>query len=110
MREPFPEGENLVVHFEAYRLQTDGQGFANFEIRYEIEPKQGFFGRLLANRDNLSGTLSFEPRTGRFAESLEFEELSLEPGKYTLHWTVKDLLSAQETVQTLEFEVDSSDE
>ena len=105
-----PEGENLVVHFEAYRLQTDGQGFANFEVRYEIEPRQGLFGRLLANRDNLSGTLSFEPRTGRFAESLEFEELSLEPGRYTLHWTVRDLLSAQEAVQTLEFEVDSTDE
>ena len=104
-----PEGENLVVHFEAYRLQTDGQGFANFEVRYEIEPKQGFFGRLLANRDNLSGTLSFEPRAGRFAESLEFEELSLERGKYTLRWTVRDLLSGEEAGQTLEFEVESSD-
>ena len=105
-----PEGENLVVHFEAYRLQTDGQGFANFEVRYEIESKQGLFGRLLANRDNLSGTLSFEPRAGRFAESLEFEELSLEPGKYTLHWTVRDLLSEQDTRQAVEFEVDSTDE
>jgi hypothetical protein len=68
------------------------------------------FGRLLANKDNLSGTLLFEPRTGRFAESLEFEELSLEPGKYTLRWTVRDLLSGQEAGQTVEFEVDSSDE
>ena len=48
-----PEGENLVVHFEAYRLQTDGQGFANFEVRYEIESKQGLLGRL-PNRDCLS--------------------------------------------------------
>ena len=76
----------------------------------KLSLSKAFFGRLLANRDNLSGTLSFEPRTGRFAESLEFEELSLEPGKYTLRWTVRDLLSEQDTRQAVEFEVDSTDE
>lgn len=100
-----PEGENLVVHFEAYRLQTDGQGFANFEVNYEIEPKQGLFGRLLANKDELSGTLIFGPRAGRFAESLEFEELSLEPGSYRLHWRVRDVIGERETIETVEFEV-----
>jgi len=100
-----PEGENLAVHFEAYRLQTNRQGFANFEVRYEIEPRQGLIGRLLANRDELSGTLSFEPRATRFSESLEFEELSLEPGHYTLHWTVRDLLIGEQAGQSVEFEV-----
>jgi len=100
-----PEGENLAVHFEAYRLQTNRQGFANFEVRYEIEPRQGLIARLLANRDELSGTLSFEPRATRFSESLEFEELSLEPGSYELHWTVRDLLIGEQAGQSVEFEV-----
>ncbi|MGF1671454.1 MAG: GWxTD domain-containing protein [Balneolaceae bacterium] len=101
-----PEGENLVVHFEIYRLQTNGQGFARFEVDYEIEPKQRLFGRLLANKDNLSGTLSFEPQGTRFSESLEFEELSLERGRYTLHWTVRDLNRDNDGITNiLEFEV-----
>jgi len=100
-----PEGENLAVHFEAYRLQTNRQGFANFEVRYEIEPRQGLIGRLLANKENLSGTLEFKPRAGRFAESLGFEDLGLEPGHYTLHWTVLDLQRGDGTKQALGFEI-----
>ncbi len=100
-----PEGENLVVHFEVYRLQTGPQGFANFEADYEIQSKQGLFGRLLKNKDKLSGTLTFEPRDRRFTESLEFEELNLEPGSYTLHWTVRDLVSGEQAGQLVEFEV-----
>jgi len=100
-----PEGENLVVHFEVYRLQTGPQEFASFEADYEILPKQGLFGRLLKNKDKLSGTLSFEPRDNRFAESLEFEELNLEPGSYELTWAVRDLVSGEQAGQSVEFEV-----
>lgn len=105
-----PEGENLVVHFEVYRLQTGPKGFASFEADYEIQPKQGLFGRLLKNRDKLSGTLTFEPRDSRFTESLEFEELNLEPGSYELRWMVRDLVSGESQNQTIEFEVIDQDE
>jgi len=100
-----PEGENLVVHFETYRLTAGPQGFANFEVDYEIKPKQGLFGRLLSSKDKLSGTLLFEPQDSRFDESLEFEELNLEPGSYELYWTVRNVLSGEQTGQTVGFEI-----
>jgi hypothetical protein len=51
------------------------------------------------------GTLEFTTYQDYFRESLEFENLSLEPGKYTLTWTVRQPEMNREAVQQIELEV-----
>ncbi|MGF1671691.1 MAG: GWxTD domain-containing protein, partial [Balneolaceae bacterium] len=59
-RREIPEGENLVVHFEVYQLQTDASGIARFEVDYEIRPRGGLFGWTKTKLDEFSITLGFE--------------------------------------------------
>ncbi len=101
-----PEGEELVVHFEVYRLGRDEGGTARFEVAYEIEPKRSGLRELLSrNGSDLSITLNFETDESRFAESIEIETQGLEVGDYRLYWTIRDLNSGEEIRRELEFEV-----
>ncbi|MGF1669542.1 MAG: GWxTD domain-containing protein [Balneolaceae bacterium] len=100
-----PEGENLVVHFEAYELQTNNDGISKFEVTYEIRPRGGLFAWTKKQRDEFNITLSFEHDDKRFAESLEIEVAELEGGKYDLIFVIHDLLSGQEQKREVSFEV-----
>lgn len=100
-----PEGENLVVHFEVYQLQTDSTGFSEFEIEYEIKPKSGFLGWTKKQRDNFKLTLFFKPFGNRFKESLEIEAEGLEPDEYELIWKITDNQNGQSEIQSIDFEV-----
>ncbi|TVQ03158.1 MAG: GWxTD domain-containing protein [Balneolaceae bacterium] len=101
-----PVDENLVVHFELYDLQQDGEGIANFEIEYEIIPVSRFlFWERFGDHDDFSLTLSFSIDRPRFAESLEIETPGLEPGRYELIWRVRDLNSGYEVQQELRLEI-----
>ncbi len=100
-----PEDENPVIHFEVYGLQRDADGFSNFEVDYHFEPDRRTFSLFRRNRDRLRGTLEFSTSGTRFRESLEFDALSLRPGRYTLHWDVRDLVSGREASQNIVFEV-----
>ena len=100
-----PEDENLVIHFEAYNLNSDEASPAEFEVQYHFEPHQARRG-LFGSRKNVpEGTLEFTTYQDYFRESLEFENLSLEPGKYTLTWTVRQPEMNREAVQQIELEV-----
>lgn len=100
-----PEGENLVVHFEVYHLQTGPAGLSRFELNYEIRPTGGLFGWTRKKRDEFSITLNFEQPVDRFAESLEIEANGLETGKYELIWIIRDLQTKQIHEQQVPFEV-----
>ncbi len=100
-----PEGENLVVHFEAYRLESDEGGIARFEVDYEIRPQGGLLGWTKKDLDEFDITLGFETDSDRFAESLEIEAAGLLAGKYELAWTVCDLQNGQSHEQQIRFEV-----
>ncbi len=100
-----PEGENLVVHFEVYHLQTGPGGLSRFEVGYEIRPRSGLFGWTRKKRDEFSITLNFEQTGDRFAESLEIEATDLEAGNYELTWIIRDMLSGKSLEQQVPFEV-----
>lgn len=104
-----PENENPVIHFELFGLEQDPTGFAHFEIEYQFEPKRGFLSFLRQTNDLLSGTLEFTTSATHFSESLEFDNLPLDKGNYTLTWVVKDLISGRELTRDLEFKVEESD-
>ncbi|MGF1669541.1 MAG: GWxTD domain-containing protein [Balneolaceae bacterium] len=100
-----PEGENLVVHFEVYQLQTDNRGIARFEVEYEIRPRGGLFGWLKRSLDEFNITLNFEHQNDRFAESLEIEADGLGTGKYELSMKIVDLQNSQSIERKIDFEV-----
>lgn len=84
-----PDDENIVIHFEAYNLQPNSSSLSEFEVFYRFEPKSARRG-LFGNRKSVpEGTLQFTTDYNQFRESLEFENLSLEPGVYTLTWTIR---------------------
>lgn len=100
-----PEGENPVIHFEVYGLMSNTDGFSNFEVDYHFEPDRRTFSLFRRNRDRLSGTLEFSTSGTRFRESLEFDTLTLRPGRYTLNWQVTDTMSGETVSQNLIFNV-----
>jgi hypothetical protein len=106
-----PEGENLVIHFELYGLQTDSTGMSHFEVEYEITPKSGLTEWMRRKRDEFSLTLSFENFGDRFLESLEIDAEGLEPDEYELTWIVHDVQSGGKVEEKVEFMVinDSSE-
>jgi len=104
-----PEGENPVIHFEVYGLQSDADGFTRFEVDYHFEPDRRTFALFRRNRDRLTGTIEFSTTGTRFRESLEFDTLSLRPGRYTLNWHVRDLVSGRNVTQSLVLEVAETD-
>ena len=105
-----PENENPVIHFELFGLERDPTGFAHFEIGYQFEPKRGFLSFLRQTSDLLSGTLEFTTSASHFRESLEFDNLPLSKGSYSLTWFVKDLIGGSELTRELEFKVEESDQ
>lgn len=100
-----PENDNPVIHFEVYRLQRGEDGFSDFEVEYKLESKSGSRGLFRRRGQIHSGTLEFRANSNRFSESLEFDDLPLKKGIYTLTWTVRDLNSSHEFSRQIEFEV-----
>jgi len=100
-----PEGENPVVHFEAYGLATDEVGIARFEVDYEIRPRDGLLAWTKKEQDEFNITLGIETGSDRFAESLEIEAAALEAGRYELTWSVRDLQNGRSYEQQVQFEV-----
>jgi len=100
-----PAGENLVVHFEVYQLQTNADGFSSFDLDYEIQPQSGLFSWTRNQVDQFTISLTFENEGDRFAESLEIETVQLEPGNYELTLTIREPASNQTHEQQIEFEV-----
>lgn len=100
-----PAGENLVVHFEVYQLQTTPDGFSSFDLDYEIRPRSRLFDWARAQVDQFTISLTFENEGDRFVESLEIETVQLEPGNYELTLTIREPSSNQTKEQQIQFEV-----
>lgn len=100
-----PENENLVIHFEAYNLNSGESPLAEFEVHYRFEPHRARRGLFGTRKSVPEGTLEFSTSQNFFRESLEFENLSLEPGKYSLTWTIRQPDINREAVRQIELEV-----
>lgn len=104
-----PYGENLAVHFEVYHLDTDELGFSRFEVDYSITSRSGFLN--LFRREAIDGrmNLSFEHMGSRFAESLELVTEDLQPDTYQLEFKIRDLISGQSVMRSVQFMVNIQD-
>lgn len=105
-----PEDVNPVVHFEIFGLEQDEAGFSSFEIEYDFRPQRGFLSFLRRTSEHLSGTVEFTTASTKFRESLEFDNLMLTRGEYTLTLIVRDLQSGRELSRELEFSVEEGDQ
>lgn len=91
-----PEGRSPVIHFDLYGLEQGASGKAEFEAEYRIEPEERRRSRLFRrSRSGSSGTISFETTGRHFSESIELDNLGLRPGRYQLHFSVRDMNSGQ---------------
>jgi len=100
-----PADENPVIRFEVHRLEKDESGFANFEVEYNFETDRRSFLFFRRSNDDLSGTIEFSAAESSFSESIEFDNLPLRPGSYTLHWTVIDNVGGSHAKTSLDIEV-----
>lgn len=105
-----PENENPVIHFELFGLEQDLSGFAHFEIEFQFELKRGLLSFLRQTNNLLRGTLEFTTAATHFRESLEFDNLPLRKGNYSMTWVVKDINSGRQLSRELEFKVDEGDQ
>jgi len=104
-----PEDENPVIYFNVHGLTLDELGFTNFEVDYRFETDRRSFLFFRRTPDELSGTLEFSTSEPRFSDSLEFDNLPLREGTYTLYWTLKDLNSNSREKRELEINIISSE-
>jgi GWxTD domain-containing protein len=100
-----PADENPVIRFEVHRLEKDESGFANFEVDYNFETEQRSFLFFRRSNDDLSGTIEFSAAESSFSDSIEFDNLPLRPGSYTLHWKVTDNVGGSISETSLDIEV-----
>lgn len=105
-----PEDVNPVVYFEIFGFEQDEAGFSSFEIEYDFRPQRGFLSFLRRTSEHLSGTIEFTTASTKFRESLEFDNLMLTRGEYTLTLLVRDLQSGREFSRELEFSVEEGDQ
>lgn len=99
-----PQHEALALRFEIYHLQKDEDGFARFQVDYNLQPRsRSFFSR--ERQDDFSLTLTFETMESRFTENLEIETDNLEPGRFRLDMAFTDLQSGQKVERTIDFEI-----
>ena len=97
-------GTPIFVYFEIYNLTRDTFGQTRYEVAFAVAPEKG---RELASqprirrRDGELITVQYE-QTGRELWTADYVELDIgrvEPGRYRLIMTVKDLNSTQATVR-----------
>lgn len=100
-----PGDENPVIRFEVHRLEKNESGFANFEVEYNFETDHRSFLFFRRSNDELSGTVEFSSTEASFSESIEFDNLPLKPGNYTLHWAVTDKIAGTRAESNLDIEV-----
>ncbi len=100
----FFQGTPIFAYFEIYNLTRDTFGQTRYEVAFAVAPEKG---RELASqprikrRDGELITVQYE-QTGRelwIADYVELDIGRVEPGRYRLIMTVKDLNSAQTTVR-----------
>lgn len=100
-----PEGSNVNLHFEVYRLKVNNSGTAHFQVDYDIIRD----GRSREDPSTSSGRLDFTTDNTRFSESLELKDLKLETGTYTLKFFVSDHVGKGTSEQEIRFEVVEKD-
>ena len=100
-----PENENLVVHFEVYSLHAGTDSLAEFEVQYELIPENKKRFLFWSKTEDITGTLHFSTDRSQFRESLEFENLPLDKGSYTLNWTVQQKGGEISVTRTAEIKV-----
>ena len=100
-----PENENLVIHFEVYNLETDRDGFSQFELKYSFNTRSRFLNLFGGKIPDTEVTLTFKPQNSRFSESIEIQSDFLQVGDYDLNFSITDLTNGNQAERTVEFEV-----
>ena len=100
----FFQGTPIFTYFEIYNLMRDTFGQTRYEVAFAVAPEKG---RELASQPRIKRrdweliTVQYE-QTGRelwIADYVELDIGRVEPGRYRLIMTVKDLNSAQTTTR-----------
>lgn len=99
-----PSGENIVVHFEVYHLESGKNDLTNFQISYEILPLN-FLGWEKRGRGEISLTLNYETGNPYLINDLEIKTRELETGKYVLKMSAKDLENGNTSSREINFKI-----
>lgn len=99
-----PEGENLVVYFEAYGLQQDEGGRSQMQVSYRLVRKGGFPG-LGRKGSDVEVVLNFDVEGSRYKDAIEAELAGVDPGRYELEWTVRDKRTGAERSRKVDIRV-----
>ncbi len=93
-----PQGQNIIVHFEVYHVQKSANAPARFKIDYLLEPQKNLLQRVLRTDDpnQVSLTLNFESGQSSYRDNLEISTSELDPGEYTLIFTVTEQATGQQ--------------
>lgn len=100
-----PEGKSLKLYYEIYHLARNSDGISRFTFEYEISAITKTLFIPKKEKSDLSITINNETDQSRFTNSLEIQTANLEPGKYELHITVRDLVKGEEIDRNIEFEI-----
>lgn len=101
----FEEGEDMVVHLEAYSLSGSENQLEPFQIQYIVKEKAGFLKRLFTKQEKVRLSLNFESTAPQFRENLEIDTSPFESGKYVLELTVTEPATQRSVTQSVDFRI-----
>lgn len=98
-----PQGRNLMVYFETYRLQADSTSLFNYRMDYSIHQKQ----RRKIVETGIKLTVNFSSKEPTSKELVEIKTSELEPGSYRIFCRFRNEESKEPVVRTIDFEIDA---
>ena len=96
-----PQGRNLMVYFETYRLQADSTGLFSYRMDYSIHQKQ----RRKIVDTGIKLTVNFSSKKSTAKELVEIDTSELEPGSYRIFCRFRNEDSKEPVVRTIDFEI-----
>ena len=103
----FRAGDPVFVYFEIYNLTRDSFGNTRYEVGYEVRRGRKKLKTLARKGSGEMVSVSYS-QVGNSPDESDYVELDLRrgrPGRYRVKMTVKDLVSARETVREGRFQI-----
>ena len=99
-----PDFSNLFIHFQAVNLSLNSEQISNLSIELSVEEKKRGLGVFRRSKKN-SVTANYQGSSSQIRESLEFELVDREAGKYELTIKFTDKNSGISKLKKLPFEL-----
>ena len=99
-----PDFSNLFIHFQAVNLSLNTEQISNLSIELSVEEKKRGLGIFRRSKKN-SVTANYQGSSSQIRESLEFELVDREAGKYELTIKFTDKNSGISKLKKLPFEL-----